>query len=612
MKGFHRRIIGIASILILIGFALGIGGAAPAFADETKYKDPVIEVYYDYTLLKQFSKTELEGIAAAEGNQRYIYSRFNTNVMPSLDRIYAKGPTVEGILNEALLTYAQETPGSQIPAELKELKDDQTIEFRASSRSDNAYSARFLKSQLFEKRYYYPNADKELPHEGKAAKSEAFKDKIEVPPIISTEELKEDWSAPEGKPGRSLFGQLVPNEQNAPDCVQGMFRINEQAKPGKIIISSSSAQQWNPVVTTDAGTGGDVKKGTQIMFDRTCNTFQKTGGSRFWVYYTIDGTEPSIASEQYNYNNNGYGDEDEALNKPKVTEYGDLVIKAKIIGNGRPDSDVTEFHFRGVKDLVDVDIYGPSDTKVYSGETQTVTGFTFSAGEDDLVNVSAKQPETLTISGKDAGKYALPLQRGMFNVELLDSDYGLGKVTLHDGLLTIQPAKLTVVTNSAKKTFDGKALTAGGTIEGFVNEETAAFAVTGKQTNAGKSKNTYSLKWDDSAKNDNYTIQESLGELIVEMPKVKAPTLKPLTLKKKTITVKWSKVSGASGYQVYRSLKKSSGFKLVKTIKKGSTVTWKNANLAKKTYYYKVRAYRVIAGKTVYSGYSAVKYKKVK
>ena len=95
-------------------------------------------------------------------------------------------------------------------------------------------------------------------------------------------------------------------------------------------------------------------------------------------------------------------------------------------------------------------------------------------------------------------------------------------------------------------------------------------------------------------------------------PALTKPTVK-LTARKKQVTVKWSKVSGASGYVIYRSTKKSSGFKAVKTIKSGKTVKFVNKKLKKdKKYYFKVRAYRTVSGKKVYGSYSAVKAAKAK
>ncbi len=86
----------------------------------------------------------------------------------------------------------------------------------------------------------------------------------------------------------------------------------------------------------------------------------------------------------------------------------------------------------------------------------------------------------------------------------------------------------------------------------------------------------------------------------------KAAGVKAKNAKRKTATVSWKKVSGASGYEVYRSTKKTAGFKKVTTIKKNSTVKYADGKLKKgKTYYYKVRAYRTVDGRKVYAAYSS-------
>ncbi len=71
------------------------------------------------------------------------------------------------------------------------------------------------------------------------------------------------------------------------------------------------------------------------------------------------------------------------------------------------------------------------------------------------------------------------------------------------------------------------------------------------------------------------------------------------------VILKWNKVAGASGYEVYRSVSKNGKYSLVKTIKSGSTVTWTNTGLkGKQYYYYKIRAYRTADGKKYYGGFS--------
>lgn len=82
---------------------------------------------------------------------------------------------------------------------------------------------------------------------------------------------------------------------------------------------------------------------------------------------------------------------------------------------------------------------------------------------------------------------------------------------------------------------------------------------------------------------------------------------------KKTATVSWKKVKGATGYVVYRSTKKNGKYKAVKTITKGSTTKYVNKKLKKKkTYYYKVRAVKKSGNKKIYSAYSKVVSVKIK
>ena len=87
--------------------------------------------------------------------------------------------------------------------------------------------------------------------------------------------------------------------------------------------------------------------------------------------------------------------------------------------------------------------------------------------------------------------------------------------TILSGSVTITPAALTITTPKAEKVYDGNALTADGTISGFVNGETATFVTTGSQTEVGNSKNTYTLTWDGTAKEANYTVSDSVGTLKV-------------------------------------------------------------------------------------------------
>ncbi|MFT3952541.1 MAG: hypothetical protein QM689_11465 [Oscillospiraceae bacterium] len=90
-------------------------------------------------------------------------------------------------------------------------------------------------------------------------------------------------------------------------------------------------------------------------------------------------------------------------------------------------------------------------------------------------------------------------------------------------------------------------------------------------------------------------------------PKATALTL---TAGTKKAAVKWTKVSGASGYELYRASSKTGTFTKVKTT---TATAFTNTGLTKgKTYYYKVRTYKTVNSAKYYSAYSSVKSVKAK
>ena len=93
------------------------------------------------------------------------------------------------------------------------------------------------------------------------------------------------------------------------------------------------------------------------------------------------------------------------------------------------------------------------------------------------------------------------------------------EVTKKEGTLKVTPATLKIKTPSKTKAYDGKALTAEGSISGLADGETVTFKTTGSQTKVGSSENTYELTWDGTAKESNYTVQEDLGKLTVTAAK---------------------------------------------------------------------------------------------
>ena len=89
------------------------------------------------------------------------------------------------------------------------------------------------------------------------------------------------------------------------------------------------------------------------------------------------------------------------------------------------------------------------------------------------------------------------------------------------------------------------------------------------------------------------------------------PSLK-VTAGKKKATLTWKKVSGADGYELQMSTSKNGKFSKIKTAN-AKTVKYTKSKLTKgKKYYFKMRTYRTVGGKKIYSSWSAAKSVKVK
>lgn len=75
------------------------------------------------------------------------------------------------------------------------------------------------------------------------------------------------------------------------------------------------------------------------------------------------------------------------------------------------------------------------------------------------------------------------------------------------------------------------------------------------------------------------------------------------------LKIRWKKVSGATGYQIYRSTKKNSGYRKIRTVSGSASSEYINSKLRNgRKYYYKIRAYKKIDGKIYYGKFSGIKY----
>ena len=98
-------------------------------------------------------------------------------------------------------------------------------------------------------------------------------------------------------------------------------------------------------------------------------------------------------------------------------------------------------------------------------------------------------------------------------------------------------------------------------------------------------------------------------DVSVSKPAIKS--VKNVKGKKADVTLK-KKVSGANGYEIRYSLKKTMKSSKKVTIKNAKTLKVTLKKLKKKTYYVQARAYKTVDGKKYYSGWSSKKSVKIK
>ncbi|MBE5938198.1 MAG: leucine-rich repeat domain-containing protein [Lachnospiraceae bacterium] len=145
------------------------------------------------------------------------------------------------------------------------------------------------------------------------------------------------------------------------------------------------------------------------------------------------------------------------------------------------------------------------------------------------------------------------------------------------------------------------ALTISGVYDFYQTVE-AAPATVNQLTNNTNNNSTGTNNYNNYFNNNNNT-----STSLVSLSKPAIKKAKKKGSKKAVITIK-KYIKGATGYQIAVSTKKNKGFKIKKTIKSPYTLSATIKGLKKgKKYYVKVRAYTVVNGVRVYSGYSTVK-----
>ena len=256
----------------------------------------------------------------------------------------------------------------------------------------------------------------------------------------------------------------------------GSADVAYQILPAKLIVttpSDSTVYNGKPL-TAEGGVEGFVNNETAVFETTGSQTEVGESENTYAIYWSDEGT----TAKRSNYT------VEEHIGTLTVTEYADEIVAVA--------NDVT-MTYDGMPHRAEV----------------TVTG----VPEGYSVKTAWSGAEVTDVTGAD-GLVANVDEIVVVNAEGKDVTDSL-KITKKPGKLVIEPKELTVVTMGASKPYDGTPLTANGKIEGFVNGETAAFAVIGSQTEVGECTNAYTIEWSGNAKRGNYTVKEELGKLEV-------------------------------------------------------------------------------------------------
>ncbi|MBP0725784.1 InlB B-repeat-containing protein [Bacillus sp. RG28] len=107
-------------------------------------------------------------------------------------------------------------------------------------------------------------------------------------------------------------------------------------------------------------------------------------------------------------------------------------------------------------------------------------------------------------------------------------------------------------------------------------------------------------------------VDSSFSTIVSGTPVLAAPTgLKAARASSTSIKLTWNRGTEASGYEIFRATSYKGVYTKVVTLTSGSTLSFTNTKLSKgKLYYFKIRAYRTVNGKKIYSGYSNTVYLK--
>ncbi len=397
--------------VLTAGFAgTSLASFADGYTDEQEPLETCLEIKGNgVTTPKKYTLSQLQGME----QYRHLYSTINT--WPTKNWYAAEGVKLKALLEEAGIK-------------------DEAKQIRFTS-SDGFIATFTVQELLKDDRYLFPYFRDNHEYFGYIPGSPADAEKVE--PILALKSAESNnFNYMSGSNALHLiFGQRVLTEQT-----NAVFA----KKVALVEVLTDNPDKW--AAPTATPTGGEVPAGTLVQLSSTNNNTDK-------VYYTLDGSVPTVASPMYNWIAQQWwlSREDvlEEINHPiELTK--DTTIKAIVIGPGKEDSDIVEFNYT-IEEPDPISVTGvsisESDRELEEGRTVQLTAqvepenvtnnaVTWSSSDENVATVN----ETGLVTAVSAGTAEITVTTGDGNYK--DSITVTVKAAPEEPSMIVSPPKV--------------------------------------------------------------------------------------------------------------------------------------------------------------------------
>ncbi|MGI6221720.1 MAG: MBG domain-containing protein [Coriobacteriales bacterium] len=219
-----------------------------------------------------------------------------------------------------------------------------------------------------------------------------------------------------------------------------------------------------------------------------------------------------------------------SLSREPGQDVGEYPITASVSADDNPNYDITvegEGKLEITKASATVTITGNTASKVYSGATQSTTGYTLSISDPTgkLAQSDIAFSGNATASGKNVGSYNMGLKAGQFSTT--NGNFDVTFKVAKDGKLTITPAKLTVTADNKSKVAGAADPALTWKVSGLKGSDSRGVLRVNISRAAGEAVGSYAITPSGAATQGNYNVTFVPGTLTITAAPAPAPAPTP-------------------------------------------------------------------------------------